>query len=186
MYDDGYDDGDDDCDSDDDCGHSLIPLSHYPSLISSSTHVFIVVLMNMLICYPLLQDQSDRWSACARRSMGYVASDTWRTTMRAILVPYMFASVKLTCTCFLMLSGPICSRFFKRIRWLRAAKSALFWCSWSILFLVATYYAKSNLAGWQTYAWPCWKSTSPILLSLLLFCWNPPHRGRFELVPEAW
>jgi hypothetical protein len=33
--DDGNDDGDDDCD---------------PSLISSSTHMFIVVLMNMLIC----------------------------------------------------------------------------------------------------------------------------------------
>ena len=42
--DDGYDDGDDDC------GHVLIPLSYYHSLISSYTRVSIVVLMNMLIC----------------------------------------------------------------------------------------------------------------------------------------
>ena len=65
MYvdsDDGNDNGDDDC------GHALIPLSYYHSLVSSYTRVSIVVLMNMLSCrmwniYPLLQDRSDRWSA---------------------------------------------------------------------------------------------------------------------------
>ena len=55
MYDDS-DDGNDD--GDDDCGHELIALSYYPSLMSSSS---IVVLMDMLICcmcniYPLLKD----------------------------------------------------------------------------------------------------------------------------------
>ena len=65
MYDDG-DDGNDD--GDDDCGHVLVPLSYYHSLISSYTRVSIVVLINMLIyrmwnIYPLLQDRSDRWSA---------------------------------------------------------------------------------------------------------------------------
>ena len=47
MYDNSEDGNDD---GDDDCGHALIPLSYHPSLISSSTQVSIVVLMNMLIC----------------------------------------------------------------------------------------------------------------------------------------
>jgi hypothetical protein len=73
----------------------------------SFTHfcVLIVVLMNMLICRITYTHNcrinpiaGARYYSCARRSMGCVASDTWRTTMRAILVPYMFASVKLTCT----------------------------------------------------------------------------------------
>ena len=137
--DDGNDDGDDDC------GHVLIPLSYYHSLISSYTRVSIVVLMNMLICrmlniYPLLQDGSDRWSAVLLLCSAIHGSDTWRTTICAILVPCMFTSVKLTCACLLMLSCPSrSSRYFKRIRWLRVAKSALLWRSWSTLFLAAAY-----------------------------------------------
>ena len=46
--------------------------------------------------------------------MECVASDTWRTTMRAILVPCMFTSVKLTCTYLLMLPcSSTCSRYFQ-------------------------------------------------------------------------